>query len=73
MQAVPVKSTSTHYFVEIERTALGQGPTVLKEDDKPVAVLLPIDDYQAFQQWQAQQQDAASPVPSEFARRSRRL
>jgi len=67
MQTVPVTSTPIHYFVAIERTTLERGPAILEENDQPVAVLLPMDDYRTFQQWQKEQQALPSPVPSDFA------
>jgi len=67
MRAVIVSSTSTHYLAKIERTTLDQGPTVLKADDRAVAVVLPVDDYQAFEQWQKQQQALPSSMPPDFA------
>jgi len=67
MQSVSVTSTPIHYFVEIERTALALGPTLLEENDQPVAVLLPISDYQTFTRWQEEQPPLPSPIPSDFA------
>lgn len=67
MQTVPVTSTFTHYLIEIEHGALDQGPAVLAEDDRDLAVLLPIGDYQAFQRWQEEQPTRPSTMPPDFA------
>ncbi|MGB5053108.1 MAG: hypothetical protein WBO24_01790 [Nitrospirales bacterium] len=56
-----------HYLVEIDRTTLDQGPTLLEENDQPVAVLLSINDYQTFRQWQKQVAPSFSSMPPEFA------
>ncbi len=68
MQTVSIESTPMHYLVEIDRTTLAQGPTLLEENDQPVAVLLSMNDYQTFRQWQKQKQAVpSSSMPSEFA------
>lgn len=67
MQTVPVTSTPIHYLVEIKRTTLAHGPAILEENEQPVAVLLPMDDYHSFQKWQQAQQTIPSAIPAEFA------
>lgn len=67
MRALQVRSTPTHYVVEIERRALGQEPTILKDADRAVAVVLPVDDYRAFEQWRQQQQSLPPSMPPDFA------
>ena len=67
MQTVPITSTPIHYFVEIARTTLAHGPAILEENEQPVAVLLPMDDYHSFQKWQQAQQSLPPSVPAEFA------
>lgn len=68
MQTVPVTSTPIHYTVEIKRTTLAHGPALLEENEQPVAVLLPMEDYRSFQKWQQAQQTLPSAEPAEFAR-----
>lgn len=67
MQTLPLKSTYTHYLIKIERSALDRGPAVLAENDRAVAVLLPVDDYQAFQRWRETQPTRPVTMPPEFA------
>lgn len=66
MQTVPVTSTTFHYSVKIKRTTLAHGPAILAENEQPVAVLLPMEEYLSFQKWQ-QEQQMLSAVPPEFA------
>jgi hypothetical protein len=40
---------------------------LLKEDDQPVAVLLPTEEYRIFQQWQKERQIQLSSMPAAFA------
>lgn len=68
MQSVSVKSRSTHYLVEIQRATLAKGATVLEENSQPIAVLLPIEDYQAYRQWQEERQNLPPATPTDFAR-----
>lgn len=67
MQSVPVKSTPIYYLVEIKRTTLAQGAAVLEENSQPVAVLLPVDEYRAYRQWQAERQTLQTTTPPDFA------
>ena len=68
MQSVSVKSKSNHYLVEIQRTTLAKGAAVLEENSQPIAVLLPIEDYQAYRQWQEERQTLPPSTPTDFAR-----
>lgn len=66
MKTVLLKKTSTRYIIEVEQATLEQGPTLLQRDGEPVAVLVPLRDYQAFQDWQAAQRVSAPPTDPEF-------
>lgn len=66
MKTVLLKETPTRYIIEVEQETLEQGPTLLQRDGEPVAVLVPLRDYQAFQDWQAAQRTSAIPVDPEF-------
>lgn len=52
MRHYEVQSTPTHYRVEVEQTVFAQEPALLEQDGMPIAVLLPITEYEAFQAWQ---------------------
>jgi len=67
MQSVSIVSTANHYRVEIDRMALAHGPTLLEVDDQPVAILLPISEYQSFVRWQEEQLPLPTPLPTDFA------
>ena len=52
MKKAVLKETQAHYVIELDLDALEQGPTILQQSGQPVAVVLPIDEYRAFQEWQ---------------------
>lgn len=66
MKTVLLKETPTRYIIEVEQEALEQGPTLLQRNGEPVAVLVPLGEYQAFQDWQAAQHASAMPDDPEF-------
>lgn len=66
MKTVLLKETPTRYIIEVEQEALEQGPTLLQRNGEPVAVLVPLGEYQAFQDWQAAQRASAMPDDPEF-------
>lgn len=66
MKTIMLKETPTQYIIEVEQAALEQGPTLLQRDGEPVAVLLSVRDYQAFQEWQAAQRVSAPLADPEF-------
>jgi hypothetical protein len=51
MKHYEVQATSTHYRVEVEQTLLAQEPAILEQDGRPVAILLPMTEYEAFRTW----------------------
>jgi hypothetical protein len=53
MKHYEVEATPTHYRVEVEQTVLTQEPAILEQNGKPVAILLPITEYEAYRTWQA--------------------
>lgn len=52
MRHYEVQSTMTHYRVEVEQTLLTQEPALLEQNGMPIAILLPMAEYAAFQAWQ---------------------
>lgn len=58
MNTIEIKATPTHYFIEVEQAIVAQQATVLQQEGKSVAALIPMSDYQAFITWQA-----ATPKP----------
>jgi len=50
----------------MEQTVLEEGPTLVERDGEPVAVLVPLSDYQAFQVWQAAQSAPERPPDPDF-------
>ena len=69
MDTVVVKETSTRYVIEVERTSVAQGLTLLEADGAPVAVMVPATEYDAFRAWQETRQARSSPaVPAGFER-----
>lgn len=66
MKKILLKETQTQYIIEVEQEALDQGPTLLQRDGEPVAVLIPLRDYQAFQDWQAAQRTSTRLPDPEF-------
>ncbi len=63
MKTVSLKETRTSYLVKVDRESLTQGPTLVQQDGQAVAVLVPIDEYKAFQEWLAARQHSESPDP----------
>jgi hypothetical protein len=63
MKTVSLKETRTSYLVKVDRESLTQGPTLVQQDGQAIAVLVPIDEYLAFQEWQAARQRSTSPDP----------
>jgi hypothetical protein len=69
MNTVVVKETPTRYVIEVDRTSVAQGLTLLEADGAPVAVMVPAAEYDAFRAWQERQQALySSAVPSGFER-----
>lgn len=66
MKTLTLKETSQSYLVEIDQAALAQEPTLLETGGRPVAVLIPTAEYNAFQTWLTMRQAPAAPV--EFQR-----
>lgn len=66
MKTILLKETPTQYIIEVEQETLEQGPTLVQRDSEPVAVLVPLRDYQAFQDWQAARHASAMPADPEF-------
>ncbi len=69
MNTLVVKETPTRYVIEVDRTSVAQGLTLLEADGAPVAVMVPATEYDAFRAWQAEQQAPSwSSVPVGFER-----
>ena len=67
MNTVVVKETPTRYVIEVDRTSVAQGLTLLEADGVPVAVMVPATEYDAFRAWQETRQAFSSPaVPAGF-------
>ncbi len=66
MKTLTLKETAQSYLVEIDQAALAQEPTLLETDGRPVAVLIPTAEYNAFRIWLTMRQAPAAPV--EFQR-----
>jgi hypothetical protein len=64
VKIVSLKETPTRYVIEVDRAAVEQETTLLQRDGQAVAAIVPIDDYRAFQEWQAAWQRPS--VPPEF-------
>jgi PHD/YefM family antitoxin component YafN of YafNO toxin-antitoxin module len=50
MRTIEVTATPTVVVSEIEQASLAQGPTVLERGGQPLAILLPMSEYQMFRQ-----------------------
>lgn len=69
MRHYEVQTTATHYWVEVEQTLLTQEPVFLERNGEPLAILLPIAAYEAFQAWQSSVADSTESEPDPaFAR-----
>jgi hypothetical protein len=61
MKTQTLKETATHYIVEIDPLADSE-PTLLESAGRPIAVLIPPTEYDAFQEWLVSRQAAAAPA-----------
>lgn len=62
MKHYEIQATSTHYRVEVEQKVLTQEPALLEQNGQPVAILLPITEYEAYRVWQATSAASAQTV-----------
>jgi PHD/YefM family antitoxin component YafN of YafNO toxin-antitoxin module len=60
MKFVSLQETPTHYLIKIDQATIKQGPILLQREGQAVAVLLSVEDYNAFRAWQAAQQPPRS-------------
>ena len=65
MKTLTLKETSGRYLVEIDQAAVVQEPTLLETGGRPVAVLIPAAEYDAFRAWLMMRQAAAAPAEFE--------
>lgn len=63
MRHYEMQTTATHYRVEVEQTLLTQEPAFLEQNGEPLAVLLPMAAYEAFQAWQSSAANATEGEP----------
>lgn len=63
MQTIMLREAQAPYTVTVDEQALRSDATVLEQNGQPLAVLLPIGEYEAFRAWQ-QRQQAHSPTPA---------
>ena len=69
MRHYELQTTATHYRIEDEQTLLTQEPAFLERNGEPLAVLLPLAAYEAFQAWQSLAADPSEREPDPaFAR-----
>ena len=66
MKTISLQETPTHYLIKIEREAIQQGPMMVHQQGKPIAVLLSNDEYEAFQAWQVDREKPQFTVLSDF-------
>jgi hypothetical protein len=59
-QKLILKENQTTYIVAIEEHDLADQPVILKQDDREIAAIIPIDRYRAFESWEKQQ---SQPLP----------
>ena len=55
MKAKVIKETSSTYLIEVANPDENPEPTLIHREGKPVAVLIPYDEYLAFQTWRTTQ------------------
>ncbi len=65
MKFVSLQETPTHYLLKIDPATIKQGPILLQREGQAVAVLLSVEDYNAFRAWQAAQQPPL-PISANF-------
>lgn len=53
MKAKVIKETPSAYVIEVTSSEENPEPTLIQREGKPVAVLIPYDEYLAFQDWRA--------------------
>lgn len=69
VKTISLKATPSHYLLELDRSSVMDGPTLLQAGGETVAVLISEAEYDAFQTWQvAQRQALISRIPQEFTR-----
>ena len=51
MKKVTLNEAKAPYTLAIDEETLAQEAVILEQDGRPVAVLLPLDEYEAFQAW----------------------
>lgn len=69
MRTIEVTATPRVVVTEIEQASIAGGPTVLERAGQPLAILLPMSDYQMFVGTpQADARPKPSPAPPEFLR-----
>jgi len=62
MRRVALRESHPPYTVTIGEEILSQEPLILERDGEPVAIVIPLAEYQAFRAWQeAQQQGGRKP------------
>ncbi len=66
MRTIEVTATPRVVVTEIEQASIAGGPTVLERAGEPLAILLPMSDYQMFVG--APQTNVPPPAPPEFLR-----
>jgi len=50
-KTITIRETRATYSVPIDETALDEGPIIVERQDRPVAVIISPEEYQAFQEW----------------------
>ena len=66
VKTIVLKEMPMRYLIEVDRVTIEQGTTILQREGQPVAAIIPMGDYRAFQEWQDAQQKSISPVYPDF-------
>ncbi len=51
MKKVVLRESRAPYILAVDDEALGREPVVLERDGRPVAVIVPVEEYEAFRAW----------------------
>lgn len=68
MKSISLKEAGLEYMTAQDRLHAADEPIVVEADGTPVAVLISLEDYVAFQQWQAARGQREPFLPPDFAR-----